>query len=184
MVLFFAGVIIQDDGGNEIVICGNSFCGLLWCMEGVEIFIFNYFFDQGVFGGGISVLSVNMLVNFDFLVSVYFVEYGNVFFGVFDLKFRNGNNEKREYVLQVGFFGLDFVVEGLIGLKGGVSYLVNYCYFILFIFGKFGVIDVMDGEFVFQDVVFKVQIFIKGGGYWLVWGLGGFSSDVYQDSIE
>lgn len=184
MALSFAGVTTQDDGGNEIVIRGNSPRGLLWRMEGVEIPTPNHFSDQGASGGGISALSVNMLANSDFLVSAYPAEYGNALSGVFDLKLRNGNNEKREYALQAGFLGLDLAAEGPIGPKGGASYLANYRYSTLSILGKLGVIDVTDGESVFQDAAFKVQIPTKGGGYWSVWGLGGLSSDVYQDSIE
>ncbi|MEL7428308.1 MAG: carboxypeptidase-like regulatory domain-containing protein, partial [Bacteroidota bacterium] len=166
MALSFAGVSTRDDEGNEIVIRGNSPRGLLWRMEGVEIPTPNHFSDQGASGGGISALSVNMLANSDFLVSAFPAEYGNAMSGVFDLKLRNGNNEKREYALQAGFLGLDLAAEGPIGPKGGASYLANYRYSTLSILGRLGVFDITDGESVFQDAAFKVQVPTEGGGYW------------------
>ncbi len=184
MALSFAGVSTRDDEGNEIVIRGNSPRGLLWRMEGIEIPTPNHFSDQGASGGGISALSVNMLANSDFLVSAFPGEYGNALSGVFDLRLRNGNNEKREYAMQAGFLGLDLAAEGPIGEKGGASYLANYRYSTLSILGKLGVFDIADGESVFQDAAFKVHVPTKGGGYWSVWGIGGLSSDVFQDSVE
>lgn len=184
MALSFAGVSTRDDEGNEIVIRGNSPRGLLWRMEGVEIPTPNHFSDQGASGGGISALSVNMLANSDFLVSAFPAEYGNALSGVFDLKLRNGNNEKREYALQAGFLGLDLAAEGPIGEKGGASYLANYRYSTLSILGKLGVFEIDDGESVFQDAAFKVHVPTEGGGYWSVWGMGGLSSDVFKDSVE
>ena len=184
MALSFAGVSTRDDEGNEIVIRGNSPRGLLWRMEGVEIPTPNHFSDQGASGGGISALSVNMLANSDFLVSAFPAEYGNALSGVFDLKLRNGNNEKREYALQAGFLGLDLAAEGPIGPKGGASYLANYRYSTLSILDQMGVVDISDGESIFQDAAFKVHMPTEGGGYWSFWGMGGLSSDVFQDSME
>lgn len=184
MALSFAGVSTRDDEGNEIVIRGNSPRGLLWRMEGIEIPTPNHFSDQGASGGGISALSVNMLANSDFLVSAFPGEYGNALSGVFDLRLRTGNNEKREYAMQAGFLGLDLAAEGPIGEKGGASYLANYRYSTLSILGKLGVFDIADGESVFQDAAFKVHVPTKNGGYWSIWGIGGLSSDVYQDSVE
>lgn len=184
MALSFAGVSTQDDGGNEIVIRGNSPRGLLWRMEGVEIPTPNHFSDQGASGGGISALSVNMLANSDFLVSAFPAEYGNALSGVFDLKLRNGNNEKREYALQAGVLGLDLAAEGPIGEKGGASYLANYRYSTLAVLGKAGILDLGGEESIFQDASFKVQIPTTGAGYWSIWGIGGLSGSTFLDSVE
>jgi hypothetical protein len=48
--------------------------------------------------------------------------------GVFDMRFRNGNADKREYTFQLGTQGVDFSLEGPFKKGGRASYLVNYRY--------------------------------------------------------
>ena len=67
MAQSFAGVATTDDVSNEIVVRGNSPRGLLWRLNGIEIPSPNHFSDEGTSGGGVSVLSNNMLDNSDFL---------------------------------------------------------------------------------------------------------------------
>ena len=57
-------------------------------------------------------MSVNMLSNSDFFTGAFPAEYGNATSGVFDLKLRKGNHEKREYSVQVGVLGADIAAEG------------------------------------------------------------------------
>jgi hypothetical protein len=139
-------------------------------MEGVEIPTPNHFSDQGASGGGIGALSVNMLANSDFLVSAFPAEYGNAMSGVFDLKLRTGNNEKREYAFQAGVLGLDISGEGPLGEEGGASYLANYRYSTLGVLGQLGVLDLGGEESIFQDASFKIQIPTAKGRYWSVCG--------------
>src|SRR5690606_27117922 len=63
MATSFAGVVAPDDGNNNISIRGNSPNGLLWRMEGVEIPNPNHFSNVGTSGGGISILSSQLLNN-------------------------------------------------------------------------------------------------------------------------
>jgi hypothetical protein len=102
----FAGVVSADDGNNSISIRGNSPFGLLWRMEGVDIPNPNHFAVVGSSGGGISILSSQLLANSDFSTGAFAAEYGNALAGVFDLNLRKGNNEKREYTIQAGVLGL------------------------------------------------------------------------------
>src|SRR5690606_28796087 len=97
MASSFAGVIGTDEGKNNISIRGNSPNGLIWRMEGVEIPNPNHFSNVGTSGGGISMLSAQVLTNSDFLTGAFPAEYGNAISGVFDLKLRKGNNQKHEY---------------------------------------------------------------------------------------
>jgi len=97
MATGFAGVFAADDGNNSVVIRGNSPTGLLWRMEGMDIPNPNHFSTPGNSGGGISILSSQLLSNSDFITAAFAAEYGNALSGVFDLKLRKGNNEKREY---------------------------------------------------------------------------------------
>ena len=55
----FAGVGTPSDSSNDIVVRGNSPFGLLWRMEGVDIYNPNHFADGGATGGAISMLNVS-----------------------------------------------------------------------------------------------------------------------------
>lgn len=125
----FVGVVVVDDSCNDIVIWGNLFMGVFWCFNGIFIFNFNYFFMLGIIGGLVSVLNFNLFKIFDFLILVFLVEYGNVFGGVFDVGFCNGNWDEYEYMFQmVVFSGLEVMVEGLLFKVRNSFYLVSYCY--------------------------------------------------------
>ncbi len=67
MASSFAGVVAAGDGNNHISIRGNSPNGLLWRMEGVEIPNPNHFSNVGTSGGGISILSAQLLSNSDLI---------------------------------------------------------------------------------------------------------------------
>ena len=177
MALSFAGVSSNDDEGNQIIIRGNSPRGVLWRMEGIEIPNPNHFSENGASGGAISALSVNVLADSDFLTGAFPAEYGNASSGVFDLRMRAGNNEKREYAFQAGLLGLDAAAEGPIGRPGGASYLANYRYSTLSLLAELGVFPSEGEEITFQDAAFKVQIPLQGADYLTVWGLGGLSRE-------
>ncbi|WP_353721670.1 carboxypeptidase-like regulatory domain-containing protein [Dyadobacter sp. 676] len=181
MAMSFAGVAATDDGSNQLIIRGNSPKGMLWRMEGVEIPNPNHFAQEGASGGGISALSANVLGNSDFLTGAFPAEYGNATSGVFDLKLRKGNNEKREYAMQAGILGLDFAAEGPIGPKGGASYLANYRYSTLSVLNKVGVNLNGDASIDFQDGAFKVYIPYDDKVVVSVWGMGGLSTSKVDD---
>jgi hypothetical protein len=181
MAMSFAGVAATDDGSNQLIIRGNSPKGMLWRMEGVEIPNPNHFSQEGAGGGGISALSANVLGNSDFLTGAFPAEYGNATSGVFDLKLRKGNNEKREYAMQAGILGLDFAAEGPLGPKGGASYLANYRYSTLSVLNKIGVNLNGDASIDFQDGAFKVYIPYDDKVVVSVWGMGGISTSKVDD---
>ena len=90
----FAGVTGGgDDLNNEIVIRDNPPNTLLWRLEGVEVPNPNHF--TRLTGGSVSMLSANVLAKTDFFTSAFPAEYGNGIAGVFDLRFRKGNNQKK-----------------------------------------------------------------------------------------
>lgn len=118
MATSYAGVVAADDGNNHIVIRGNAPNGLLWRMEGVDIPNPNHFSNVGTSGGGISILSSQLLNNSDFSTGAFAAEYGNALSGVFDLKLRKGNSDRREFTIQAGVLGLDVAAEGPLGGTG------------------------------------------------------------------
>lgn len=175
MVTGFAGVASADDGGNEIVIRGNSPTGLLWRMEGIDIPNPNHFSEAGSSGGGISILSSQLLANSDFLTGAFAAEYGNALSGVFDLKLRKGNNEKKEYALQAGLLGLNAAAEGPLSASHRGSWLINYRYSTLSLLNNMG-LDLAEGTTNFQDLSFNIHIPTKNKGIFTVFGFGGLSS--------
>lgn len=180
MALAYAGVQSVGDGNNIITIRGNSPNGLLWRMEGIDIPNPNHFSSVGSAGGGISILSAQLLSNSDFMTGAFPAEYGNAVSGVFDLHLRKGNNEKREFTAQIGVLGTDIAAEGPFRKNGnGGSYLINYRYSTLSILGKLGVLD-DNGITNFQDLSFNLFMPTKKAGTFTLFGFGGLSSEVYK----
>lgn len=170
----FAGVVSADDGNNSISIRGNSPVGLLWRMEGVDIPNPNHFADVGSSGGGISILSSQLLANSDFSTGAFPAEYGNALAGVFDLNLRKGNNEKREYTVQAGFLGLDLAAEGPFAKNYRGSYLINYRYSTLSVLSQLGV-NVGDAVTNFQDLSYNIFLPTNKIGNFSLFGFGGLS---------
>src|SRR6186713_1756784 len=182
MATGFAGVFAADDGNNSIVIRGNSPTGLLWRMEGMDIPNPNHFGTPGNSGGGISILSSQLLSNSDFVTAAFAAEYGNALSGVFDMRLRKGNNEQREYSFSLGALGTDASIEGPFVKGGGSSYLVNYRYSTLSLLSNLGLVD-FDGIPKYQDLSFKVNIPTASLGTFSFFGLGG-KSNIQEKEFE
>ena len=176
MSLNFAGVTnAGSDQNNEIIIRGNSPKGLLWRMEGIEIPNPNHFGDgQGSTSGIISMINSTSLANSDFMSGAFPAEYGNASSGVFDLRFRRGNNEKREYMAQLSVVGIDLAAEGPMGKQGG-SYRVGARYSTLELLLKSGLVNINSGNFkpAYRDFNYTLDIPLKKAGNLSLWGLMG-----------
>ena len=188
MAMGFAGVQANRDNNSDIIVRGNSPIGVLWRLEGIDIPNPNHFARRGSTGGGITVFSASLLANSDFSTGAFAPEYGNAFASVFDLRFRKGNNEKREYTLRAGLIGLDFATEGYFK-KGESSYLVNYRYSTLGILNKLGFRLVgarVDNTF--QDLSFNLNFPSKDKKQTIsVFGIGGISrefTEVEKDTAK
>lgn len=177
MAANFAGVNAGNDSRNDIVVRGNSPQGTLWQLEGLNIPNPNHFGGAFSTGGPVSMLNNNVLDKSDFLSGAFPAQYGNALSAVFDLKLRSGNNEKREYVAQVGINGFELGAEGPFNKKGGASYLINYRYSTLGLMQSIGV-DPGTGDAtpLYQDVTFNFVFpkFLKGK--LSVYGIAGISS--------
>ncbi|MEM7312597.1 MAG: carboxypeptidase-like regulatory domain-containing protein, partial [Planctomycetota bacterium] len=176
----FAGVMSSgDDLLNEIVIRGNSPAYVQWRLEGLQIPSPNHFTSKGSSGGGISMLSSSILTNSDLYTGAFPSEIGNVLAGAFDLKLRNGNNEKREYSFMLGALGTEVSMEGPFSRGSKASYLVNYRYSTLALLDEIGLspVDVGDSGLDFQDLSFKFNFPTKNAGVFSVFGLGGLTRE-------
>jgi hypothetical protein len=179
----FAGVYAADDSRNDIIIRGNSPLGLLWRMDGIQIPNPNHFGAVGTTGGPVSMLNNNLLTNSDFFTGAFPAEYGNAISGVFDLRMRNGNNEKFEFTGQIGFNGFEAGIEGPLNRNQNASFLTNYRYSTLKVFDKLG-IQLSPGSSIpeYQDITIKADWNTEKLGKFSVFGIGGISNIKLYDS--
>lgn len=182
MVSAYAGVTSNTQGDNDIVVRGNSPRGILWRLEGIEIPNPNHFAGENTTGGPVNALNSNMLDDSDFYTGAFAPEYGNALSGVFDIHFKRGNNEQREYSFGASVFGVDFSAEGPFATGYNGSYLANYRYSSLQLISGLGFLD-FGGIPKYQDASFNVELPLGKRHYLSMFGLGGLSS-IYQESED
>jgi hypothetical protein len=180
----FAGVSGSNDARNDIIIRGNSPSGVLWRMEGIDIPNPNHYSTLGSTGGPVTILNTNTLKNSDFITSAFPAQYGNALAGVFDLRLRNGNNEKYEFLGQMGFNGFEFGAEGPLSGNSQSSFLINYRYSLVAAIQKLG-LNVGTGSATpyYQDINFKINMPTAKAGTFSIFGLGG-ESHIKFDAID
>jgi hypothetical protein len=185
MAQSFAGVSGTNDARNDIVIRGNSPSGVLWRMDGIDIPNPNHFSTLGATGGPVSILNTNTLKNSDFLTSAFPSQYGNAIAGVFDLRMREGNNERNEYLAQAGFNGFEFGAEGPLQRGTKSSFLVNYRYSLIAAVQALG-LKVGTGSTTpyYQDLSFKLHMPTKKAGVFDWFGIGGESHILFPANGE
>jgi len=176
MVSNYAGVQGANDARNDIVVRGNSPAGVLWRVEGIDIPNPNHFAIPGTSGGPVNIINNKMLANSDFYSGAFPAEFGNATAGVFDLKFRNGNNQKVESSFQFGFLGTELFVEGPINKKKGSSFIAGYRYSSLALFSALNFDIGTNAVPKYQDGGFKLSFPLKNNASISVWGFGGYSS--------
>ena len=166
MAANFAGVSAANDSRNEIIIRGNSPLGLLWRLDGFDIPNPNHFSVSGSSGGAISMINNNQLTNSDFFTGAFPAEFGNVTSGVFDLKLRNGNNKKQEFMASIGMNGIEAGAEGYFSKKSDASYIINARYSFLELLYKMGMDFGTDGGVPkYRDLSAKINVPLKKGNF-------------------
>lgn len=158
---------------NELNVRGNSSRAVIWRLEGVDIYNPNHFGALGGTGGSITLFSQQLLTNTDFFSGAFPADYGNALGGVFDARFRNGNTQKREHTLQIGFLGIDAATEGPLSASGNASYLANYRYSTTGLVDQFLDLGAIPS---FQDLSFKLHFKLPKSGTVDVFGLGGIAT--------
>jgi hypothetical protein len=178
MAQAYAGVAATSNGDNEIVVRGNSPRGLLWRIEGIEIPNPNHFQeDEGATGGGVCILSSNVIANSDFYTSAFPAEYGNALSGVFDLNLRKGSDEFVQSSIQMSVVGTEVSIEGPLYKKRESSYLFNYRYSTFAMLSQMG-IKVSNENIIpkFQDLTFNISLPTNKYGTTTIFGILGKSS--------
>jgi len=182
----FAGVAAANDQANGLVIRGNSPNSMQWRLEGVEIVNPNHLSNAGTFsdratqtGGGVNILSTQLLGNSYFLSGAFPAQYGNALSGILDMNLRKGNDERTEFTAQAGLIGLDVAAEGPFSKKSKASYVANYRYSFTGLLGAMGAN--FGGEDIrFQDFSFNINLPTKKAGTFTFFGLGGISSNTFR----
>ncbi|MBU0558214.1 MAG: TonB-dependent receptor [Bacteroidetes bacterium] len=175
MAANFAGVVANNDSRNDIVVRGNSPLGVLWQLEGINIPNPNHYGSTYSTGGVVSMLNNNLLSKSDFFTSAFPSQYGNAVAGVFDLRLREGNNEKHEFLGQFGFNGFELGAEGPLSKESEASYLINYRYTALGLMKNLGVEIGTDSPPYYQDLNMKFTFPMKNSSKLTFFALGGTS---------
>jgi len=185
MAANYAGVISGNDSRNDLVVRGNSPTGMLWQMEGLNIPNPNHFGALGSTGGPVSILNNNVLAKSDFMTSAFPAQYGNASAGVFDLRMREGNTDKHEFVGQIGFNGFEAGAEGPFSKNYKGSYLINYRYSTLSVFKALG-INFGTGNATpnYQDLNVKINLPVGKKGRFTLFSLSGMSDVSFLGNKE
>jgi hypothetical protein len=186
MITSYPGVVAASDQNNSIIVRGNSPNGLLWRLNGVDIVNPNHLSNAGTLsdrpaanGGGVNILSAQMLDKTDFYMGAFPVRYGNTLAGVVDMKLRDGNKTKNEFTAQASLIGLDFAAEGPLGKKKNSSFLANYRYSTVGLLSAIGV-NFGDEAISFQDFSFSSDVDLENGGKFSFFGLWGQSKNDFN----
>ena len=190
LALSFAGVASNFDQSNHIVVRGNSPNGLNWRLHGVDVVNPNHLTNAGTFsdraslsGGGVSILSAQLLDDSQFYTGAYPAGMGNALSGIFDIQFRKGNTRENEYTVQAGLLGLDVSTEGPLDNQGRGSFLFNYRYSTIGLVSALGV-DIGDEAISFQDVGFNLHWDAGKAGQFNLFGVGGLSRENFTASRD
>jgi hypothetical protein len=180
VITAYPGVVTANDQGNSIIVRGNSPNGLLWKLNGVDIVNPNHLSNAGTFsdkpmanGGGVNIISGQMIDKTDFYMGQVPTAYGNALAGIIDMNLREGNKQKLEVTAQASLIGLDVAAEGPLGKNENTSFLVNYRYSTVGLLSKAG-IDFGDETITFQDLSFHLN---HRGSKGMVFSLFGFWGD-------
>ena len=186
----YAGVANTNDQANNMTIRGSTPNSMSWRLEGVEIVNPNHLTGAGTFadrttqnGGGVNILSAQMLGTSTFYKGAFPASYGNVLSGIMDMSLRKGNNEQMEFTGQIGLIGIDIAAEGPLDKEKGSSYLANYRYSTLGLLSAMGV-NLGDEVISFQDLSLHLNFPLKNGGDLSFFAIGGASKNTFEGPRE
>lgn len=187
------GVVSANDQGNAIAIKGYSPNAMLWRLQGLDIVNPNHLANAGTLsdkpastGGGVSILSSQVLDQTHFVSGSMPIEYGNALSGVMDLSLRPGSKGSHEHTVQASLVGIDLATEGPFRKKSKEadgSYLVNYRYSTVGLLSLAG-INFGDEKINFQDITLHLDFNPSKNHHLSVFGFGGLSSNSFNRKPE
>ncbi len=174
-----------NDQANGIAFRGYSPNGLLWRLEGMDIVNPNHLANAGTLsdrpvanGGGVSILSSQVLDRSEFNYGILPASAGNALSGMMDMSLRKGNHQG-EYTVQAGLIGTDLAAEGRLGRSDRTTWLANLRYSTVGLLSKAGV-DFGGEAIDFADMSFHIRSDHTAGGGLSVFGFAGSSSNVFR----
>ena len=174
-------VAVSNDQNNAISVRGLSPAYNVWKLEGAEIVNPNHLSNAGTFldqptatGGGVNMLSAQMLDQSEFLYSTFGTENGNSVGGIFNMNLKEGTDQERQYTAQASLIGFDFMAEGPFQQGSPATYAVNYRYSFTGLLAGMGV-DFGGESIGFQDLSFNVTTPTGDRSKLKVFGIGGLS---------
>ncbi len=174
-------VAVSNDQNNRISVRGISPNYNTWRLEDVEIVNPNHLSNAGTFsdqptstGGGVNILSAQMLDRSSFMYSGFSAEYGNSVGGIFDMHLKSGSKEEKQYTAQASLIGFDFSAEGPFSKTGDASYIINYRYSFTGLLTSMGV-DFGGESIGFQDISFNIKKPLGDKGSLSFFGVGGLN---------
>ena len=173
MAANYAGVVSARDNRNDLVIRGNAPFSTKYMIDGMEILNPNHFGATGTTGGPVTVLNTNLMTSSDFLSGAFPAEYGNALSGIFDIHYRDGNPNNREFWGQLGFNGMEFGAEGPFMKGKSSTYIGAYRYSFTSLLEAMGV--KMPESADYQDLSFRMNFPTKKAGSFSLTGMGGKS---------
>ncbi len=186
LVTAISDVAVANDQNNQISVRGISPIYNVWRLEGVEIVNPNHLSNAGTFndqpaatGGGVNILSAQMLDKSEFKYGAMDNSASNVVGGLFDMSLRDGYAGDYQFTGQASFIGFDMSAEGPLVKEKPASFLVNYRYSFTGLLGAMGV-DFGGEKIGFQDLSFNVNTPFKNGASLKVFGMGGLSHNYFE----
>lgn len=188
----YPGVMTANDQNNTIIIRGNSPSGLLWKVNGLDVVNPNHLANAGTFsdrpaayGGGVNIISSQLLDYTDFYAGSVPSRYGNALSGVVDMHLRSGSKENFQYTAQASLLGLDAAAEGPLGKKKNTSFLANYRYSTVGLLSALGA-KFGDEDIRFHDLSFSIDSDLSNERRLSVFGFYGASKNIFEhkDSLD
>lgn len=185
-VLFAPDLTAVNDRNNRVSVRGISPEYNTWRLQGVEIVNPNHLSYEGTFaeqpvstGGGINMLSAQVLDKSSFLYGGYSADYGNSNGGIFDMRLKKGSAWEHQHTAQASLIGFDFSTEGPFKKGGDASYILNYRSSLGGLLSAFNIS--FDGESTgFHDLIFNLNKPLGDKANFAVFGVGGLSSNRTQ----
>jgi hypothetical protein len=190
MLTSYPGVAAANDQSNAIVVKGYSPNAMLWRLQGLDILNPNHLANAGTFsdkptanGGGVNVLSAQLLDRSDFHTGAFRAPFGNALSGVMDMTLRPGSNDKTQYTAQASLIGLDVAAEGPLNKSNQSSFLANYRYSTVGLLSQLG-LDFGGERIHFQDLSFHLNMPGRQGSNLSVFGFAGLSENRFARKEE
>jgi hypothetical protein len=192
MTVSYPGVMVSNDQNNNMIVRGNSPNGILWRLNGLDIVNPNHLSNAGMLsdkpsasGGGVNILSAQLLDQTKFYSGSIPAKYGNLTAGAVDMSLRDGNYNNHEFTTKASLIGLDFAAEGPISSSHMSSFLVNYRYSTVGVLSGLGV-NFGDETINFQDLSFNLSFKGKKNRLLSVFGSAGLSRNKFEakDSLD